>query len=231
MAAPVAHIFVALALLNSGKLKVDDKQAFILGTSFPDIRYLNVIKREKTHKKNVTWGDVVNASSSFEAGMLLHALLDRVREDYVETHHLYDQLPNNPYRAHVLKFFEDTLLYNYVTEWPQTTTYFDTITQEEKTYGITMPYLRIWHKLLQQYISQHPSAKQIAGFLKNRSTVLTHKESNIIKHHLNKLISSIKNQVIAFKLGDIIKKLEKNNTVRSRMIYFYENVADFLTKD
>ncbi len=229
MAAPVAHIFCALALLNSGKLKVDDKQAFILGTSFPDIRYLDVIERAETHKKNVTWDDVVNAPSSFEAGMLLHALLDHVRENYVEIHHLYDQLPNNPYRTHVLKFFEDILLYDYVTEWPHIITYFDTIAQEEKKYGIAMPYLRIWHKLLQQYISQHPSAKQIAGFLKHRSAVLTHKESNTIKHYLNKLIGSIKNQFIAFKLGDIMKKLEKNKTIRSRMIYFYENIVDFLT--
>ena len=229
MAAPVAHIFCALALLNSGKLKVDDKQAFILGTSFPDIRYLDIIKRAETHEKSVTWNDVVNAPSSFKAGILLHALLDRVREDYVKQHQLYDQLPNNEYPVHILKFFEDILLYDYVTEWPHIITYFDTISQEEKTYDIAIPYLRIWHKLLQQYISQHPSVKQISGFLKQRSAVLNNKESNIIKYYLNTLISSVKNQIIAFKLGNIIKKMEKNKTIQSRMIYFYENIVDFIT--
>lgn len=61
MAAPIAHIFCALALLQQGKIKVADKQSFILGTSFPDIRYLEVIKRDQTHEKNVNWNDVINA--------------------------------------------------------------------------------------------------------------------------------------------------------------------------
>ena len=33
------------------KNKFDEKE-FIVGTSFPDIRYLNVIKRNETHFKN-----------------------------------------------------------------------------------------------------------------------------------------------------------------------------------
>ena len=51
MAAPIAHIFCALFLLNNNIIDVDNIQEFIIGTSFPDIRYLGVIERDTTHVK------------------------------------------------------------------------------------------------------------------------------------------------------------------------------------
>ncbi len=228
MAAPIAHIFCALALLQQGKIKVVDKQSFILGTSFPDIRYLGVIKRDQTHEKNVNWNDVINAPTSFEAGRLLHVLLDLVREDYVQTHNLYDQFPNTPYRTHILKFFEDTLLHNKINNWQEIVCYFNTILPEEQTYNIHDRYIRIWHQLLQHYIKQPPDAKQIAWFLKQRATAIARDESNIFKRFFKNLINTIKNKAIAFKLNGIMKELEKNDIVRSEMLHFYEHITDFL---
>ena len=38
MAAPAGHIFCALVFLNSGISDIKDKNALLVGTSFPDIR-------------------------------------------------------------------------------------------------------------------------------------------------------------------------------------------------
>ena len=79
MAGPIGHIVLALSLLN-GPLADKDRAAFMLGTTFPDIRYLGVIERGKTHNNHATWQNVQTESSSFKAGMDFHALVDRGRE-------------------------------------------------------------------------------------------------------------------------------------------------------
>ena len=231
MAAPIAHIFCALALINQGKIKVADEQAFIIGTSFPDIRYLGVIKREQTHENNVVWNDVINASSSFEAGRLLHSLLDRIREEYVITHNLYDHVPTTVYRTHILKFFEDTLLYNQTDDWPKIVSYFNTILPDEQAFGIPDHYIRTWHQLIQQYIKQHPNAGNIAEFLKYRSSIFIAKESNPIKRLFKNLISIVKSKIVAYKLSRILKQLQKNSTVSSRIQLFYQNLPTHLSNN
>ena len=69
MAAPITHIVLTNKIFNkyfSNKEKGD----FFIGASFPDIRYLKVIKREKTHFNNITLNEIK---------------LERVQEIFVRT--------------------------------------------------------------------------------------------------------------------------------------------------
>jgi hypothetical protein len=109
MAAPATHIILALLMLPL--LKEKNIPEFIVGTSFPDIRYLGVIERSKTHNNQTTWQSIQKNPSSFKAGMDFHALVDRLREAYMMKHHAYDRIPQSKYKSQILKMFEDMLLY------------------------------------------------------------------------------------------------------------------------
>ena len=84
MPAPVTHILLALSILPL--LPGKDAQEFLLGTSFPDIRYLGVIDRKKTHDPKPSWQKVMQEKSSFKAGMEFHALADKIHDKYMSSH-------------------------------------------------------------------------------------------------------------------------------------------------
>ncbi|MCA9770330.1 hypothetical protein KC460_03095 [Candidatus Dependentiae bacterium] len=153
MAGPIAHILLAMAVLQILPDKNQDE--FLLGTSFPDIRYLKVISREQTHNNSVTWRDIINEPSSFKAGMLLHALVDRERQLYMAKHEVYDFIPKTRYCSHALKLFEDKLLYEKISDynvtWQQVTNCFNNICPEEETFNIKKRHLWLWHTFLKLY--------------------------------------------------------------------------------
>ena len=160
MAAPVAHIFCALALLQSGALKVKSEKDFIIGTSFPDIRYLAKLSRKDTHTHPITWQQVKNAKTDFQAGMLFHALVDDSRIKQIE---IVGE-PHMPYvpvmKTYILKLFEDILLYDRVKNWSVILSYFDDILPEELAY-VTEDQAREWHKFIQRYCSKKVSANHM----------------------------------------------------------------------
>ena len=112
MAAPIGHVYLALKLL-AGPLQDIDEQAFILGASFPDIRYAARVPREYTHKSQVTWCDVINEPDAFDAGVLFHVLVDNMREKYFKTHDITPfalQRFGNPV-SYLVKTAEDIVLF------------------------------------------------------------------------------------------------------------------------
>jgi hypothetical protein len=92
MAAPIAHIFLAVQILVGPFKVMSHEKEFIIGTSFPDIRYLKVIERAETHFENVTLNDIKKETNSFKAGMLFHSFVDQKREEYMVVHRVC-QLP------------------------------------------------------------------------------------------------------------------------------------------
>lgn len=53
-AAPNTHVYFAQQWIDIHQMPEEDQNAFIIGTLFPDIRYLGTISRDKTHEKGVT---------------------------------------------------------------------------------------------------------------------------------------------------------------------------------
>lgn len=174
MAGPVTHIIFALLMLPL--LPPDmDKQAFIIGTSFPDIRYMAGISRAATHIEPVSWDAIVNEPSAFRAGMMLHNLVDNVRIMHLE-HYFYDITQLEQYTPAYIKLFplmqktaEDAYYYRYCTadRWQEVSSYFDTVYQEELDFGIDEAVLRQWHTMIQTYIAQEPTPRIIAEFCAN----------------------------------------------------------------
>lgn len=176
MAGPVTHIVLALQILHLLPTTVD-RQAFIIGTSFPDIRYMAKLERDKTHIEPVSWNDVVNEPSSFRAGMLFHNLVDEVRLQYFEPN-FYDKTNLSQYTPIYIKLFplmlktaEDAFLYTKTNRWKEIASYFDTIYQEELDFGVPEHVLRTWHEMIKTYIAHETTAESIAQFVANNCDI------------------------------------------------------------
>lgn len=162
MAGPIAHIFCALAVLQSGALKINDEKSFLIGSCYPDIDYFGVLKREHTHYTNIRWEDVVTAPNDFYKGILLHCLVDEVRIAQLEQPNEAN-LPALPMmRSQIMKFYEDSILYTKINNWQHLMRYFNDVLPEEKALDhLSEAVLKSWHQFIQTYCAQQPSGLSV----------------------------------------------------------------------
>lgn len=148
-AAPVTHAVLAKKWMTIDEHYNDQERAsFILGTLFPDIRYLGVIERNKTHEKNVTVDRLKANQNPFIAGMWLHAFVDMEREKYVVKHNIYQKIahvPGQQYKAMFLKLLEDEILFS-KENWQDVRRYLTKLDPEEQKFEISDKDLDRWHK-------------------------------------------------------------------------------------
>lgn len=103
----ITHLVSASRYLRLNQEK--DFKKFILGTTFPDIRYIAKLDRDLTHKKfkpnlNFTGLD------SFKAGWKLHIYIDRQWSKIVRNSKFYERYSNDKTLASVAaKIIEDKL--------------------------------------------------------------------------------------------------------------------------
>lgn len=157
MPAPVTHIVLALIVLPMMPDKNIDE--FLLGTSFPDVRYVAHISRERTHNPNSTWHSIQKESSSFTAGMDFHALCDRIHEQFMTANKAYDLIlaSNIHLKGYILKLFEDMIFYDYVTNWPTISDCFDVVLDESLAFGVEKRVIKKWQQGLKYYLSEKPT--------------------------------------------------------------------------
>jgi len=160
MAAPIAHIFLAVQMLAGPFSGMFNEKEFIIGTSFPDIRYLKVVGRGATHFSNVTLEEILQEQDSFKAGMLFHSFVDEQREAYVVAHGFYAKLSTFRFVTQSLKFAEDEIL---KARFDSTLYqhYFDDIVEGELGYNIDEQDIRAWHVFLQEYFKGSYSGKDL----------------------------------------------------------------------
>lgn len=146
-AAPVTHAILAEKWMDLHEHYDDDqKRSFILGTLFPDIRYLGVITRSQTHEKGVTLQKLKENQSEFTKGKRLHAFVDKAREALVVKWKIYQRLKNVPghRKSLFLKLLEDEILFDRQA-WNDIRRYLSHLHQEERDQGIKDEDIRRWH--------------------------------------------------------------------------------------
>ena len=163
MAAPITHIVLTEKIYNS-HFSDKDKLQFIVGTSFPDIRYLGKIDRSKTHFPDVTMNEIISADS-FEAGVKFHSFVDRVRENFLLSRNIYELCPKSKYITQSVKFLEDIVLYNNVLDWDSYKKMLDNVLEEELSFGLSEEHISQWHKILQAYFSSQPDLSTVDKFV------------------------------------------------------------------
>jgi hypothetical protein len=163
MAAPVTHILLAHQVFKK-YFATKNPRDFYIGTSFPDIRYLGHIERQETHFAQPSLSELITLPA-FAAGLKFHSLVDLVREDFVRSRNAYSLVPESPYLTQALKLFEDQVLYDRISTWPEIIKFFDDILPAETAYSVPLTDIQNWHRFLQAYLSYQPDSQSIRIFV------------------------------------------------------------------
>lgn len=161
-AGPITHAYLAEKwFAQCSNYTEEEKHSFILGTFFPDIRYLGVADRDETHEAGLSVNDFLQPQSPFSAGKKLHCLVDEMRERFVIEKDIYTYLKNIPqvpqdHLSSLLKLIEDEILYQ-ESSWHLVSQGLANVDQEELALNIPSMSLEMWHKLLASYFRQPPT--------------------------------------------------------------------------
>lgn len=162
-AAPVMHAYLAERFFRHfPKYNKEEKHAFMVGTLFPDIRYLGKVMRDETHCEHVSLEEVIAEPSPFMAGLKFHSYVDWVREDFVienEMYRLLGTLSEDPQEMLYLKLklLEDEIVYP-KRNWKEWVEALQEIHPEELNWGMELETIRKWHFLLTMCLTHPPSA-------------------------------------------------------------------------
>jgi hypothetical protein len=204
MANQITH--VALAEKMSDEFRKFNRDLFIVGTIFPDIRYLKVIDRQKTHFYDLKLEDILSEDDSFIAGMKYHSLTDKVRERYMAEKNIYDHIPSSRYITQALKTYEDEIFYSRVADWEKINGILGHVFDEEMKSGINKEQIEKWHSLIRDYFKQPPTDVSREnfmfgiGFLKEESA----------------------------EINSLIGEMRQNNKVRETVLEMYINWNSFV---
>ncbi len=161
-AAPVTHIVLAdMWIAKQEKFSEEQRKSFMVGTVFPDIRYLGVISRNETHELGLSVKDLQATQSIFERGKRLHSLVDEVRENLVVKWNIYRLLNKIPgqrpgQKATFLKLVEDEILFQ-KRDWSDIKQYLAMLDAGEQQYKISDDDLKRWHQNQMQFFTEPPS--------------------------------------------------------------------------
>ncbi|MFA4826972.1 MAG: hypothetical protein WC596_01800 [Candidatus Shapirobacteria bacterium] len=197
MAAPITHIVLTYKVFDR-LFNVKDKAAFFVGTSFPDIRYLGITDRDKTHSHENNLAEVI-VQSSFTTGVKFHSLVDRIRENFYRKHNIYPLIPDSVYATQAIKIYEDILFYDRIKDWKTISGYFDQIHPEELSYNLKAEDVQRWHLLLKQYIQKQPDTDNIRNFIDGISG-----GRKTMYDEIERVIEEIKNnQILENKINEM----------------------------
>jgi len=182
MASQVSHIVYAKrlfeALEDSKMIKVlrdtrdllipddFDKDQFILGCTFPDIRRIDRrIKRKDTHLRfeplDLNFSDL----SSFEAGWKFHLYCDMRREEVLNGYGFYDLKGTGDFFGLPSKLLEDELLHDVYNNWEKIVAYFGNVPFIETGIGVDAETFSLWYAILAKYLEEKPTGKTMHVFL------------------------------------------------------------------
>lgn len=158
-AAPVTHAYLAKKFFKAfPHYSPEEKNAFMVGTLFPDIRHIAENAREETHYENVSLNDILNESDPFIAGMKYHCFVDEQRENFVVENKMYDktaEFSKDNYFTY-LKLAEDEMLFDKYN-WNDACLALQTLYPQELDWDISNAVVVKWHKLLTLVFVNSPS--------------------------------------------------------------------------
>ncbi len=191
-ACPITHAVLAKKFWEYyPKYNEEEKSAFMVGTLFPDIRYIDACEREFTHFPNVTLDDVLNAPTPFSAGMLFHSYVDLHRENFVVENKLYEYIAHldSPRPTTLLKVVEDEHYYNSATLQYCRNCLKNNL-DEELQQGIDKDKVDEWHFVVTNWFSYMPSTILYYLSIRKMSVLdINAEEVGIMYQHHHQLIS------------------------------------------
>lgn len=208
-AGPVTHVYLGQKWLAqfAPHYTPEQKQQFLLGTVFPDIRYLGPVKRQQTHFNGMTLQRVMAAGSPFEQGMYFHSFVDEFRDKYVRKKGIMKKIEYTEESKSdlFLKLVEDQIISS-KNDFTDFRNHLVIIPQEEKNFGIDEKILNEWHIGLALYFSTQPIylLSQISFF----DTSMFHIEPQLIKQLSEALPKYAQNQFFIDHVQNLLTHFE-----------------------
>ncbi len=206
MAGPITHIVLTDKVFDRFFDGMDRKE-FIIGTLFPDIRYLKVIERSKTHFEGTGIIDILN-EDSFNAGLKFHSIIDDARRKYISENDVYAPYKKENHSSMMFKIAEDMFFYEFIEDWSQFISFFDHISPAEKSFDIPEETLKNWHSVIQQYLKYLPGEKTLKALT---------------------IFAGLSNKAAA-NMSQYMKEIQADNSIRDKLVYFYHNIEAYINK-
>ena len=178
MSAPITHIVFTEKIFDKYFSGLDKKK-FIIGTSFPDIRYLANLDRSVTHYESTQLKNILN-EDSFLAGFHFHSVVDRVMKENNDRYDIFSFFPENTKNAsEAIKTIFDVTLRPKISDWNKIENIFGEILEEELLFGTSKVVVERWHAILQNYIKTMPDYRDsLPGYIVTDAAMVT---ANITK--------------------------------------------------
>lgn len=209
-AGPVLHVYLAERFFEMfPKYSDEEKRRFILGTLFPDIRYISSVNRTDTHEEGVTLNEIVEHPSPFVAGMKFHSWVDNVRDGYVLADGIYDRLPEDltiHQKPSFLKVIEDELLLEELNA-DYCCDVLETVDPEELKQGIPNQDVERWHAFLLFFFRTSP--KTTMTLLSLIDTDLSHPTNDDIDKWLALINPTLESETGKMHTKNLISYLNK----------------------
>jgi len=196
MASQIAHIVYAKKyfdkiengkavddFLDEEKIKYNhkiNKDEFMLGATFPDIRRIEPsIKRKDTHLRFAPLNLDFSGLTSFEAGWKFHLYCDMRRDEILNKNGFYKLEKTTELFGHPAKLLEDELLYDGYNNWEKIANYFRNPPLVNLEIGVDRPTFVLWYAILAKYIENRPGEKSMRAFL-SKQLSLSQKTDDIM---------------------------------------------------
>lgn len=206
MPAPITHIVLGKKI-HQHFFPHLDFPSFIVGTSFPDIRYTSQLTRTQTHLQNIHLKDVDN-KNSFLAGFQIHSLIDLIVNKFNQKKISPFLLKTNIKNNFNLKYYQDKILYPEINNWPQIRSFLDCVYPQETNIGVSKKSVQEWHDWLQEYFKKGPVKKPLKMFFENIDQ----------PQLIDKTIKSF-------------EKMERNSRIKKEISYLTENIISLVEKE
>jgi hypothetical protein len=159
-ASSLFHVVIAEKWLEAFEdYNEEQRRAFILGTIFPDIRYLAGLPRRATHERNLTIEEILEIENPFIKGMKVHSFVDEARVAYLCKSDILKLLDNvEDDKVLLLKMLEDEILFSMreKEDCEVLCSYLQMIEEEELSFGIPLEVVQQWHQQHIGYFSLGP---------------------------------------------------------------------------
>ena len=166
MASQVSHIIYAQKYFEKNDFLPEEKEEFILGCVFPDIRRIDGgIKRRDTHLRFDLLDLNFENLSPFEAGWKFHLYCDMRREEILNKNNFYSLRYTNDFAGQAAKMLEDKLVYNEYLNWEKIVSYFNDVPMVSTGLDVSKETFELWYSILASYIKKKPDNDSIEIFL------------------------------------------------------------------
>ncbi|MEK7598807.1 MAG: hypothetical protein AAB487_03680 [Patescibacteria group bacterium] len=180
MASQIAHIIYAKKYFDKYPSTID-KDEFILGSIFPDMRRIDEnIKRKDTHRHYDPLDLNFKGLTAFEAGWKFHLYCDMKREEILNRYEFYSLPGAEDFWRLPAKLLEDEIVYDKYNNWEKLVLYFNEVPFIETSVNVSRETFSLWYAILAKYIEKKPNSKTMSIVL-SKLPDLVEKASGVVQ--------------------------------------------------